>query len=98
MSNAVANGLAGAGGGIIAQIITYPLQTVSLSSLSVLRTRRRSGIDFAFESRQVNTRQQTERVAKKGLSSADKKTLPAQTRPAAGTLLQIIQVLIWKLR
>lgn len=28
MSNAVANGLAGAGGGIIAQIITYPLQTV----------------------------------------------------------------------
>lgn len=40
-SNAVANGLAGAGGGIIAQIITYPLQTVPnypffspLSSLS----------------------------------------------------------------
>ncbi|TQD80783.1 hypothetical protein C1H46_033663 [Malus baccata] len=29
MSNAVANGLAGAGGGIIAQIITYPLQTVN---------------------------------------------------------------------
>ncbi|MQL70521.1 hypothetical protein Taro_002856 [Colocasia esculenta] len=28
-SNAVANGLAGAGGGIIAQIITYPLQTVN---------------------------------------------------------------------
>lgn len=27
-SDAVANGLAGAGGGIIAQIITYPLQTV----------------------------------------------------------------------
>lgn len=68
MSNAVANGLAGAGGGIIAQIITYPLQT-------------------------VNTRQQTERVAKKGLGGADKKALPAQTRPAAGTLLQILQVL-----
>jgi hypothetical protein len=31
MSNAVLNGLAGAGGGIIAQIITYPLQTVILS-------------------------------------------------------------------
>ncbi|GAV63565.1 Mito_carr domain-containing protein [Cephalotus follicularis] len=29
MSNAVANGVAGAGGGIIAQIITYPLQTVN---------------------------------------------------------------------
>ncbi|CAK7345930.1 unnamed protein product [Dovyalis caffra] len=28
-SNAVANGLAGAGGGIVAQIITYPLQTVN---------------------------------------------------------------------
>ena len=28
MSSAVVNGLAGAGGGIIAQIITYPLQTV----------------------------------------------------------------------
>ncbi|XP_054823778.1 peroxisomal nicotinamide adenine dinucleotide carrier-like isoform X2 [Prosopis cineraria] len=28
-SNAMANGLAGAGGGIIAQIITYPLQTVN---------------------------------------------------------------------
>ncbi|CAL0318538.1 unnamed protein product [Lupinus luteus] len=28
-SNAVANGLAGAGGGIIAQILTYPLQTVN---------------------------------------------------------------------
>lgn len=28
-SNAVANGVAGAGGGIIAQIITYPLQTVN---------------------------------------------------------------------
>ncbi|KAF8031331.1 hypothetical protein BT93_D0500 [Corymbia citriodora subsp. variegata] len=68
MSNAVANGLAGAGGGIIAQIITYPLQT-------------------------VNTRQQTERVAKRGLSSADKNALPAQTRPAGGTLLQILQVL-----
>uniref|UniRef100_A0A0E0IM63 Uncharacterized protein n=2 Tax=Oryza TaxID=4527 RepID=A0A0E0IM63_ORYNI len=40
MSSAAVNGLAGAGGGIIAQIITYPLQT-------------------------VNTRQQTERSAKK---------------------------------
>ncbi|XP_074556317.1 peroxisomal nicotinamide adenine dinucleotide carrier-like [Curcuma longa] len=40
MSNALVNGLAGAGGGIIAQIITYPVQI-------------------------VNTRQQTERIAKK---------------------------------
>ncbi|KAK4371046.1 hypothetical protein RND71_010521 [Anisodus tanguticus] len=44
MSSALANGLAGAGGGIIAQIITYPLQT-------------------------VNTRQQTERVARQGCDS-----------------------------
>lgn len=28
MSDALINGLAGAGGGIIAQLITYPLQTV----------------------------------------------------------------------
>ncbi|KAF5956150.1 hypothetical protein HYC85_009006 [Camellia sinensis] len=31
MSNALVNGLAGAGGGIIAQIISYPLQTTFLS-------------------------------------------------------------------
>jgi len=34
MSDALINGLAGAGGGIIAQLITYPLQTVSLFSPS----------------------------------------------------------------
>jgi hypothetical protein len=28
MSDALINGLAGAGGGIIAQLLTYPLQTV----------------------------------------------------------------------
>ena len=39
MSNAVVNGLAGAGGGIIAQIITYPLQTVSLFTLASVDTR-----------------------------------------------------------
>ncbi|CAN6313538.1 unnamed protein product, partial [Urochloa humidicola] len=53
MSSAVVNGLAGAGGGIIAQIITYPLQT-------------------------VNTRQQTERSAKKrkaGSGANDTSTL-----------------------
>lgn len=58
MSSAVANGLAGAGGGIIAQIITYPLQT-------------------------VNTRQQTERVAKKAGE------LPAHRHSPGGTLAQI---------
>ncbi|KAK9270318.1 hypothetical protein L1049_025896 [Liquidambar formosana] len=67
MSSAVANGLAGAGGGIIAQIITYPLQT-------------------------VNTRQQTERVAKKGRIKPDG-SLPPSNRPAGGTLLQILQVI-----
>ncbi|KAI5679577.1 hypothetical protein M9H77_00804 [Catharanthus roseus] len=63
MSNAVANGLAGAGGGIIAQIVTYPLQT-------------------------VNTRQQTERVAKKGPNSPVQ--LPVT---AGGMLIQIFQVI-----
>ncbi|KAM7257194.1 hypothetical protein ACFE04_012935 [Oxalis oulophora] len=57
MSNAVANGVAGAGGGIIAQILTYPLQT-------------------------VNTRQQTERIAKN-------KRQP----PSRSTLIQMIEVL-----
>ncbi|XP_050268094.1 peroxisomal nicotinamide adenine dinucleotide carrier-like [Quercus robur] len=66
-SNAVANGLAGAGGGIIAQIITYPLQT-------------------------VNTRQQTERVAKKGLRNSHG-NLPASKKPPPGTLRQILQVI-----
>ncbi|KAK9048606.1 hypothetical protein SSX86_032430 [Deinandra increscens subsp. villosa] len=56
MSNAVVNGLAGAGGGIIAQIITYPLQT-------------------------VNTRQQTERIAKKSESRG------------GGTLVQLLEVI-----
>uniref|UniRef100_A0ACD5X0G1 Uncharacterized protein n=1 Tax=Avena sativa TaxID=4498 RepID=A0ACD5X0G1_AVESA len=55
MSSAVVNGLAGAGGGIIAQIITYPLQT-------------------------VNTRQQTERTAKKKKASD------------ASTLFQMLQL------
>ncbi|XP_047089894.1 peroxisomal nicotinamide adenine dinucleotide carrier-like [Lolium rigidum] len=50
MSSAVVSGLAGAGAGIIAQIITYPLQT-------------------------VNTRQQTERTAKKKKSGSDASTL-----------------------
>ncbi|KAJ9535533.1 hypothetical protein OSB04_un001335 [Centaurea solstitialis] len=60
MSNAVVNGLAGAGGGIIAQIITYPLQS-------------------------VNTRQQTERIAKKSQGSS--------SSSSAGTLVQILQVI-----
>lgn len=61
MSSAVANGLAGAGGGIFAQIITYPLQT-------------------------VNTRQQTERVAKKSGE------LSAHQHSPDGTLSQMIQL------
>ncbi|KAK6145040.1 hypothetical protein DH2020_021860 [Rehmannia glutinosa] len=55
--------MAGAGGGIVAQIITYPLQT-------------------------VNTRQQTERVAKK-----EKDSIPSPaSRPARSTLVHIFQV------
>lgn len=34
MSDALINGLAGAGGGIIAQLLTYPLQTVQLQILN----------------------------------------------------------------
>ncbi|KAF3771877.1 Peroxisomal nicotinamide adenine dinucleotide carrier [Nymphaea thermarum] len=64
MSNALANGVAGAGGGIIAQIVTYPLQT-------------------------VNTRQQTERVARDRASSSG--TQPK--RSSKGTLAEIIQVI-----
>ncbi|XP_059634761.1 peroxisomal nicotinamide adenine dinucleotide carrier-like isoform X2 [Cornus florida] len=66
MSNAVLNGLAGASGGIIAQIITYPLQT-------------------------VNTRQQTERIAKKArvLIPPDR----SRATTAGGTIVQILQVI-----
>ncbi|XP_021296909.1 peroxisomal nicotinamide adenine dinucleotide carrier-like isoform X2 [Herrania umbratica] len=59
MSNAIANGVAGAGAGIVAQIITYPLQT-------------------------VNTRQQTERIAR---------SKPPAAASGTGTLLQILHVL-----
>ncbi|KAM0880735.1 hypothetical protein ACQ4PT_033373 [Festuca glaucescens] len=62
MSSAVVNGLAGAGGGIIAQIITYPLQT-------------------------VNTRQQTERTAKKKKAGSDASTL--------FQMLQLVQTEGW---
>ncbi|GFP95661.1 peroxisomal nicotinamide adenine dinucleotide carrier [Phtheirospermum japonicum] len=62
MSNAIVNGMAGAAGGIVAQIITYPLQT-------------------------VNTRQQTERIAKKG-------SIPSSaSRPDRSTLLHIFQLI-----
>jgi hypothetical protein len=37
MSDALINGLAGAGGGIVAQLLTYPLQTVRLASSSRAR-------------------------------------------------------------
>ncbi|PUZ42102.1 hypothetical protein GQ55_9G557700 [Panicum hallii var. hallii] len=65
MSSAVVNGLAGAGGGIIAQIITYPLQT-------------------------VNTRQQTERSAKKRKPGSG-----ATDTSALFQLLQLIQTEGW---
>ncbi|XP_043723667.1 peroxisomal nicotinamide adenine dinucleotide carrier-like [Telopea speciosissima] len=73
MSNAVVNGLAGAGGGIIAQIITYPLQT-------------------------VNTRQQTDRIAKKGLisdSNSGRESFSSQSHSngSDSTLRKILQVI-----
>ncbi|XP_021893527.1 peroxisomal nicotinamide adenine dinucleotide carrier-like [Carica papaya] len=67
-SNAVANGLAGAGGGIIAQIITYPLQT-------------------------VNTRQQTERIAKKKNSKTADSTSISKPISGRSTLFQILHVI-----
>lgn len=70
MSNAVANGLAGAGGGIIAQIITYPLQI-------------------------VNTRQQTERIAKKNanLTVAGEGADGDGEFSRKGTFFQMLQVI-----
>ncbi|OQU77367.1 hypothetical protein SORBI_3009G036300 [Sorghum bicolor] len=62
MSSAAVNGLAGAGGGIIAQIITYPLQT-------------------------VNTRQQTERSAKK------RKAGSGGSATHTSTLFQMLQLI-----
>jgi adenine nucleotide transporter 17 len=63
MSDALINGLAGAGGGIIAQLLTYPLQTVRGLGASLPTF----ALDFSvaeilrFSSAQVNARQQTER-------------------------------------
>nr|KYP60063.1 Peroxisomal membrane protein PMP47A [Cajanus cajan] len=49
-SNAIANGLAGAGGGIIAQIITYPLQTVNTRQQTerTLKRNKQNGVLIEF--------------------------------------------------
>ncbi|KAL8143437.1 hypothetical protein V2J09_016469 [Rumex salicifolius] len=67
MSSALANGLAGAGGGVIALVLTYPLLT-------------------------INTRQQTERVIKKGLTDQPNQ-LPSTSHASGGALVQILRVL-----
>ncbi|XP_061997357.1 peroxisomal nicotinamide adenine dinucleotide carrier [Rosa rugosa] len=56
MSDAVINGLAGAGGGIIAQLITYPLQTVN--------TRQQTERDLKKEKRKLGTVEQIGQVIK----------------------------------
>ncbi|KAL3732355.1 hypothetical protein ACJRO7_029078 [Eucalyptus globulus] len=56
MSDALINGLAGAGGGIIAQLITYPLQTVN--------TRQQTERDLKKERRKLGTFEQMYQVAK----------------------------------
>ncbi|KAK8629650.1 hypothetical protein V6N13_078483 [Hibiscus sabdariffa] len=56
MSDALINGLAGAGGGIIAQLITYPLQTVN--------TRQQTERDLKKEKRKVGTIEQMCQVVK----------------------------------
>ncbi|KAF5738470.1 peroxisomal nicotinamide adenine dinucleotide carrier-like isoform X1 [Tripterygium wilfordii] len=56
MSDALINGLAGAGGGIIAQLITYPLQTVN--------TRQQTERDLKKERRKLGTIEQMCQVVK----------------------------------
>ncbi|XP_061343547.1 peroxisomal nicotinamide adenine dinucleotide carrier [Gastrolobium bilobum] len=56
MSDALINGLAGAGGGIIAQLITYPLQTVN--------TRQQTERDSKKDNRNLGTFQQMCQVVK----------------------------------
>ncbi|EEF35485.1 peroxisomal nicotinamide adenine dinucleotide carrier [Ricinus communis] len=56
MSDALINGLAGAGGGIIAQLITYPLQTVN--------TRQQTDRDPKKEQRKLGTIEQMCQVVK----------------------------------
>ncbi|KAL4366582.1 hypothetical protein GQ457_05G032070 [Hibiscus cannabinus] len=56
MSDALINGLAGAGGGIIAQLITYPLQTVN--------TRQQTERDLKKEKRKIGTIEQMCQVVK----------------------------------
>ncbi|KAI6676246.1 hypothetical protein NL676_037042 [Syzygium grande] len=56
MSDALINGLAGAGGGIIAQLITYPLQTVN--------TRQQTERDLKKERRELGTVEQMYQVVK----------------------------------
>ncbi|KAJ9160266.1 hypothetical protein P3X46_025680 [Hevea brasiliensis] len=56
MSDALINGLAGAGGGIIAQLITYPLQTVN--------TRQQTDRDPKKEKRKLSTVEQICQVVK----------------------------------
>ncbi|XP_062092535.1 peroxisomal nicotinamide adenine dinucleotide carrier [Humulus lupulus] len=56
MSDALINGLAGAGGGIIAQLITYPLQTVN--------TRQQTERDLKKEKRKLGTVDQMCQVVK----------------------------------
>lgn len=69
MPDALVNALAGAGGGIIAQILTYPIQT-------------------------VNTRQQTERRAKRAANENPTNAVTALPKRPVGTLQQMYQVII----
>lgn len=91
-SNAIANGLAGAGGGIIAQIITYPLQTVFTFFFSSSLVSIFGCVTNSIAILQVNTRQQTERILKRNKQSLLLPSSNSTTPP--GTLLQIFQVQI----
>ena len=93
MSDAAVNGLAGALGGIIAQILTYPIQTVRPWFRYYACTRRHiicSLISPKARCFQVNTRQQNHRVL---LQSHTPNAAGKSKRPST---LQIMFEVSWK--
>ncbi|KAL6531043.1 hypothetical protein OROHE_014112 [Orobanche hederae] len=88
MSDALINGLAGAGGGIIAQLITYPLQTVN--------TRQQTERDPNKEKRKLGTLEQMSQVVKQegwgrlygGLAPSVVGTAASQMNNAESTALE----------
>ncbi|KAL6503739.1 hypothetical protein OROGR_025662 [Orobanche gracilis] len=88
MSDALINGLAGAGGGIIAQLITYPLQTVN--------TRQQTERDPKKDKSKLGTLEQMSQVVKQegwgrlygGLAPSVVGTAASQMNKAESTALE----------